>query len=159
MDCNINGCINMLLIILIIIILFSMCNIRSKTTEHFYYKGGGCTQGYLEVDGPFGCCPSGDNELFGGYHYCTEMSNGSKCWSNDMCASGACLGGWGEKGECGSAQYKEYCDSVFEQQLNGECGQFIHNTSGSVANSAAGIACTEIVNAQLSTCYQTGKWP
>jgi hypothetical protein len=92
MDCNINGLINMILIILIIIIFFNLCNTKQKTTEHFYYKGG-CPQGYLEVGGDFDCCPSGNRELYAGYHYCTGMPNGNTCFSNAMCASDICWTG------------------------------------------------------------------
>lgn len=228
---NCNGSINMILIILIIIILFNMCNIKPKTTEHFYYKGkhnvpsgGECNHdrdcannsvcAHESVGGPTVCCPSGSNsydasdarwycngqnvgqscaidancvnsacgresaggnkvccpsnntERYGGYDYCTEMPNGNACFSNAMCASGACIGPWGKEGVCDNAKNKESCDNMFKTQvLNGACGTFLKNaassstTAGVIANSLDGIGCTEIMNANLSTCYQTGKWP
>ena len=49
------------------------------------------------------CCPSGKIDDFFANDYCTDMADGSTCWSNDMCKSGYCSGSdWfiGVKGKC-----------------------------------------------------------
>ena len=48
------------------------------------------------------CCPSGHTSMYTGYDYCTQMPNGSLCWSDSMCASGYCEGNWSglRKGRC-----------------------------------------------------------
>lgn len=38
------------------------------------------------------CCPSGDTDLYGGFYYCTQMDDGSVCFSDAMCKDGSeCL--------------------------------------------------------------------
>jgi len=49
------------------------------------------------------CCPSGSIVDFFSNDYCTNMPNGSECWSDSMCASGYCEGSdWfiKKKGQC-----------------------------------------------------------
>ena len=38
------------------------------------------------------CCSSGGTGTYAGYNYCTQMPNGSTCWSNAQCASDNCKG-------------------------------------------------------------------
>jgi hypothetical protein len=48
------------------------------------------------------CCSSGEITTYGGYDYCKNMSPGSVCWSDAMCASNYCRGNASgfQKGVC-----------------------------------------------------------
>jgi hypothetical protein len=52
------------------------------------------------------CCPSGENDLYAGFDYCTKMPNGNACFSDAMCASGFCEGDSGglAQGKCSTPQ-------------------------------------------------------
>lgn len=54
---------------------------------------GACGYPHADDDGSEICCASGHTTEFGTYDYCTGMAKGTKCYSNDMCASGKCPGG------------------------------------------------------------------
>ena len=41
------------------------------------------------------CCPSGETILYAARNYCSNMPNGSTCWSNTMCNSYYCKGNMG----------------------------------------------------------------
>lgn len=62
-------------------------------TENSDCANDACGRQTAATGAPLICCPSGQTDLFGGFDYCTEMPDGSVCWSNDMCESGICVGG------------------------------------------------------------------
>lgn len=86
---------------------------------------------------PLICCPSGQSDLFGGFNFCTQIPNGSPCWSDAMCASGVCIGNEGgvTRGVCnGPLPTGAVCSS------DNECS---NNTCGkqSAATGAPSICC------------------
>jgi hypothetical protein len=70
------------------------------------------------------CCPSGKTDLYGGFDYCTQMPDGSTCWSNAMCSSGFCRDNAGglKKGTCGKVATDGKCSSNSDC-TNGACGR------------------------------------
>ena len=64
------------------------------------------------------CCPSGKSGLYAGYYYCSDMPDGSTCWSDEQCKGKICQGNAGgiKKGICMSPQpINAKCD------VNNEC--------------------------------------
>jgi hypothetical protein len=76
--------------------------VGSKCTENADCKNGACGRQTAQDGAPLICCPSGHTDTYGGYDYCTEMPDGSVCWSDAMCAGGTCKGNAGgfQKGTC-----------------------------------------------------------
>lgn len=73
--------------------------------------------GRLGAGGKKVCCPSGDYDLYDGYDYCTELPDGTPCWSDAMCGGGTCKGNAGgfKTGICtGGKSSGEPCDSSDE---------------------------------------------
>jgi hypothetical protein len=53
--------------------------------------GSGCGRITARADAPLVCCPSGQTSRYGGYDYCTQMPEGSACFSDAVCAgAGQC---------------------------------------------------------------------
>lgn len=70
------------------------------------------------------CCPSGDFSTYAGFDYCTQMPNGSVCWSDAMCASLYCAGNASgfQRGVCTTNKLtSQNCFSSSECN-NGACG-------------------------------------
>jgi len=65
-------------------------------------KNNTCGRQTAADGAPLVCCPSGDTRTYGGYDYCSNMPNGSTCWSDAMCASDYCGGNAGglQRGTC-----------------------------------------------------------
>lgn len=55
-------------------------------------QNNACGRQTAANDAPLICCPSGSTDRYGNNNYCTQMSNGSECWFDSMCASGYCQG-------------------------------------------------------------------
>lgn len=70
------------------------------------------------------CCPSKKVNTYAANDYCTEMPNGTACWSDAMCANGVCIGNLGgvKTGVCGGkAPINTPCKHD-NQCANGACG-------------------------------------
>lgn len=53
--------------------------------------GGACGRFTARADAPLVCCPSSQTSRYGGYDYCTQMPEGSACFSDAVCAgAGQC---------------------------------------------------------------------
>lgn len=65
-------------------------------------KNNACARETAADNAPKTCCSSGKNSRYAGYDYCSEMPNGSTCWSDAMCASKTCKGNLSglRKGTC-----------------------------------------------------------
>jgi len=74
---------------------------KSCTSDDDCPKGA-CARATARDGATLSCCKSGEDDFYDGYYYCTEMPNGSICWSDAMCASGDCKGNWEglRKGVC-----------------------------------------------------------
>lgn len=61
-----------------------------------------CARESAEDNAPKTCCKSGSYSTYAGYDYCSNMANGTTCWSDAMCASGNCKGNMSglKKGIC-----------------------------------------------------------
>jgi len=85
------------------------------------------------------CCPSGTARAYGGYDYCTKMSDGDVCWSDAQCASGICSGNSGGlgRGTCSRSTRSEgeACESNAEC-TNRACGR------PTAADGATKVCCT-----------------
>ena len=65
-------------------------------------KNNACARPTAADGAALECCSSGGTGTYAGYDYCTQMPNGSTCWSNAQCASDNCKGNaYGlKKGTC-----------------------------------------------------------
>ncbi len=61
-----------------------------------------CARATAKPGALLSCCASGRTQMYAGFHYCSEMADGSTCWSDAMCKSGNCKGNAGglKRGTC-----------------------------------------------------------
>src|SRR5579872_5620761 len=88
-------------------------------------KNNACGRETADSGAPLTCCKSGDTTTFGGFDYCTNMPDGSTCWSDFMCQSKLCEdnGGGIRKGKCKSKKdIGESCSSNNDCK-NNACGR------------------------------------
>jgi hypothetical protein len=71
------------------------------------------------------CCPSGSAPMYAGYDYCSQMADGSRCWSDAMCASQICAGNAGGtvRGTCTSKRAAGEACSSNDECANDACGR------------------------------------
>ncbi|MEM7426106.1 MAG: hypothetical protein AAF441_08420 [Pseudomonadota bacterium] len=62
------------------------CNVDKDCTN------GACARATAAKNTAKRCCVSSQTTRFAGFDYCKQMSKGSVCWSDAMCASGNCKG-------------------------------------------------------------------
>lgn len=101
------------------------------------------------------CCPSGKLDTFGANDYCTQMPNGTACWSDAMCANGVCSGNAGgtQKGVCsGNKPNNATCDHN-DQCASKACGyphagatQHVCCASGKIDTYLGNDYCTQMPN-------------
>lgn len=65
-------------------------------------KNNSCGRRSAADGAPKVCCPSGATSTYAGFDYCSQLPNGSSCWSDAMCASDECGGNLGglQRGTC-----------------------------------------------------------
>ena len=102
---------------------------------------------------PTQCCPSGQIGQYAGFDYCTQMAEGSACWSDGQCANGFCEGNAGgtKKGTCRGRLPANASCSHDRQCAGGACG--------SKAAGTGNYCCPE---GSMNTAfgeYCRGKWP
>jgi hypothetical protein len=100
-------------------------------------KNGACGRATAADGAELTCCKSGKTQMFGGFDYCTDMPDGSVCWSDAMCQSGLCDGNGGgtSKGVCKSRKkVNENCDSNSDCS-NNSCAR------ATAADNAAKVCC------------------
>lgn len=72
------------------------------------------------------CCASGEAKMYAGYDYCTQMTDGARCWSDAQCASGLCEGNAGgtARGTCAAARKSvgQSCEAN-KECANGACAR------------------------------------
>lgn len=71
------------------------------------------------------CCPSGSAPMFAGYDYCSQMPDGSACWSDAMCASEVCADNAGgtARGTCTSKRAVGAVCGSNDECANNACGR------------------------------------
>jgi hypothetical protein len=100
-------------------------NVNDGCESNRQCLNGACGRKTAADGAPLQCCPSGQIGQYGGYDYCTQMAEGSTCWSDAQCANGYCEGNAGgfRKGTCrGHLNVNDGCESN-RQCLNGACGR------------------------------------
>lgn len=137
-----------------------LCKNAPQPTKH---KGQSCTCnnqcfnsacGRLEAGADsLVCCPSGENDMYAGFDYCTKMPDGNACFSDAMCASGFCEGNNGgvAKGKCSTPQPAGSKCSQNAGCINGACGRpeagaesLVCCSSGEIELYAAYDYCTQM---------------
>ena len=100
--------------------------VNSSCTENADCSNNACGRKTAAEGAPLICCPSNNIDIFGGFDYCTQMPNGSTCWSDAMCESGYCEGNAGgfQRGTCAPTKLPvgSKCSSNFQCQ-NDACGR------------------------------------
>lgn len=71
------------------------------------------------------CCPSGSAPMYAGFDYCSEMADGSRCWSDAMCASQICADNAGgtKRGTCTSKRAVGADCTSNDECANDACGR------------------------------------
>lgn len=75
----------------------------SECSHNNECKNNACGRITAADNAPLVCCKSNHLDSYWGYDYCTQMPDGSICWSDAMCAAGYCKNNAGgtKKGICG----------------------------------------------------------
>jgi len=102
------------------------CGPIKDKTSNYECENQVCGRATAEEGAALVCCPSGTTITYGGYDYCTKMTVGATCWTDDMCETGKCKGNGGgmQKGTCSSTTKAagESCESNYEC-ANQACGR------------------------------------
>lgn len=129
-----------------------------------------CGRASADIGTALTCCESGETDTYAGYDYCTNMADGTTCWSNDMCAKkrdvdgivvsgGFCAdnGGGTRRGYCGKGKIGQPC-GVDGDCVNNACGRASADsgTSGSSALTCCESGKTDTY-AGFDYCTNMGK--